>query len=127
MFCFLQRTQVGLLDFKDYVLAPTERVKAAALRKALEHDRPVRYLESSTTDKENLARCLLAKHHLNEGLICAFKTVEPCMSFEYHRSPDPRERGLPLRRRTCLHIYKYYRHRVFGLLGTRLQLIGHAA
>ena len=121
MFCFLQRAQVGLLDFKDSVLATSERVKEVALREALEHDRPVRYLESSTTDKEQLARCLLAEHPLDEGLICAFKTVEPCMSFEYHRSPDPRARGLRLRRRTCLHIYKYYRHRVFGFLGTRLQ------
>jgi len=121
MFCFLQRAQVGLLDFKDSVLATSERVKEVALREAVEHDRPVRYLESSTTDKEQLARCLLAEHPLDEGLICAFKTVEPCMSFEYHRSPDPRARGLRLRRRTCLHIYKYYRHRVFGFLGTRLQ------
>jgi len=121
MFCFLQRAQVGLLDFKDSVLATSERVKEVALREALEHDRPVRYLESSTTDKEQLARRLLAEHPLDEGLICAFKTVEPCMSFEYHRSPDPRARGLRLRRRTCLHIYKYYRHRVFGFLGTRLQ------
>ena len=121
MFCFLQRANVGLLDFKDYVLATSERVKEVALREAVEHDRPVRYLESSTTDKEKLARRLLAEHPLEEGLICALKTVEPCMSFEYHRSPDPRERGLRLRRRTCLHIYKYYRHRVFGFLGTRLQ------
>jgi hypothetical protein len=43
------------------------------------------------------------------------------MSFEYHRSPDPSERGLRLRPRKCLHIYKYYLHPVFGFLGTRLQ------
>jgi hypothetical protein len=110
MFCFLQRAHVGLLDFKAYVEATTERVKAAALREAVEHDRPIRYLASSDTDKEKLARHLLAEHPVSEGLICAFKTVEPCMSFEYHRSPDRRERGLRLRRRTCLHIYQYYRH-----------------
>ncbi len=121
MFCFLQRAQVGLLDFKEYVRATSERVKEVALREAVEHDRPIRYLESSKTDKEKLARRLLAEHPLTEGLICAFKTVEPCMSFEYHRSPDPHERGLRRRPRTCLHIYKYYQHRVFGFLGTRLQ------
>ena len=121
MFCFLQRAQVGLLDFKEYVLATSERVKAAALGEAVEHDRPIRYLESSTTDKEKLARRLLAEYPVDDGLICAFKTVEPCMSFEYHRSPDPRERGLRLRPRKCLHIYKYYRHRVFGVLHARLQ------
>ena len=121
MFCFLQRAQVGLLDFKDYVRATSERVKAAALREAVAHDRPIRYLESSTIDKEKLARRLLAEHPVPEGLVCAFKTLEPCMSFEYHRSPDPRARGLRLRPRKCLHVYQYYRHRVFGFLGARLQ------
>jgi len=121
MYTFLTRAQIALLDFKPYVLATSERVKAAALREALEHDRPIRYLESSTIDKEALARRLLAEHPVDQGLICAFKTVEPCMSFEYHRSSDPHERGLRLRPRKCLHVYKYYWHRVFGFLSARLQ------
>lgn len=121
MFCFLQRAHVGLLDFKEYVLATSERLKEAALREAIEHDRPLRYLESSATDKEKLARRLLAESPVKTGVICAFKTVEPCMSFEYHRSPNPRERGLRLRPRKCLHVYKYYRHPVLGFVGARLQ------
>jgi hypothetical protein len=68
MFCFLQRAHVGLLDFKDYVLATSERVKAAALREAIAHDRPIRYLESSATDKEKLARCLLAESPVASGV-----------------------------------------------------------
>jgi hypothetical protein len=121
MFCFLQRAHVGLLDFKDYVKATTERVIAAALREAVEHERPIRYLESSRIDKEKLARRLLAEHPVDAGLICALTIVEPCRSFEYHRSRDPHERGLRLRPSKCLHIYKYYRHPRFGVLGTRLQ------
>jgi hypothetical protein len=121
MHAFLTRAQVGLLDFKAYVLATSERVKAAALREAIAHDRPIRYLESPTTDKEALARRLLAEHPVDEGLICVFKTVEPCMSFEYHRAADPDERGLRLRPRKCLHVYPYDRHRVFGFLSARLQ------
>ena len=120
MYAFLTRAQIRLLDFKADVLATSERVKAAALREALEHDRPIRYLESSTLDKEALARRLLAEHPVDQGLICAFKTVEPCMSFEYHRSPDPHERGLRLRPRKCLHVSKDYRHRAFGFLSARL-------
>ena len=30
------------------------------------------------------------------------------MRFEYHRSPEPNERGLKLRPGKCLYIYKYY-------------------
>jgi hypothetical protein len=81
MFCFLQRAHVGRLDFKDYVLATSERVKQAALREASEHDRPIRYLESSATDKEKLARRLLAEAPVETGVICALKTVEPCIQW----------------------------------------------
>ena len=121
MFAFLCRANVRLLDFGDYVRRTSELVKAASLAKAQKASRPVLYLESSKTDKEALARRLLSKHPVDSGLVCAFKTVEPCMSFEYHRSADPRERGLRLRPRKCLHVYHYYVHPWFGFLGARIQ------
>ena len=118
---FLNRVGVRLLDFKKYVLSTSEAVKEASLRAAVEHDRPICYLRSAAIDKEALARQLLSKHPIEQGLICAFRTVEPCMSFEYHRSADPRERGLRLRPRKCLHIYQYSLHPVFGFIHARLQ------
>lgn len=122
MFSFLCRAGVRLLDFKNFVTSTSERVKNAALADAERRARPVRYLESSATSKEDLARRLLAEHPLDKpGLICAFKVVEPCMSFEYHRSPDPRERGLKLRARKCLHVYLYFLHPIFGFMNVRLQ------
>ena len=122
MFTFLNRAGVRLLDFKNFVVKTSERVKEAALAAAGRLQRPVRYLESSKTSKEDLARTLLAEHPLDKpGLVCAFKTVEPCMSFEYHRSPDPRERGLKLRPRKCLHLYQYFVHPTFGFMNARLQ------
>lgn len=122
MFAFLTRAGKRLLDFKDFVLQTSERVKEAALAGIEALGRPVRYLESSKASKEDLARRLLAQHPLDgAGLVCAFKVVEPCMSFEYHRSPDPRERGLKLRPRKCLHLYKYFVHPMFGFMNVRLQ------
>jgi hypothetical protein len=122
MFFFLEAAKVRLLDFKKYVVETSERIKAAALAEAVKGDRPVLYLASSRSSKEELARQLLAKHPLEEpGLICALKTVEPCMSFEYHRSADPKERGLRLRPSKCLHIYKYYQHPLFGFMHARLE------
>jgi hypothetical protein len=122
MFHFLTRAGVRLLDFKDYVSQTSERVKAAALAEAEQQKRPVLYLESPKTSKEDLAKQLLAEHPLNKpGLVCAFKAVEPCMSFEYHRSPDPKERGLKLRPRKCLHVYKYLVHPSFGFMNARIQ------
>jgi hypothetical protein len=97
-------------------------VKEAALATAEKRGRPVRYLESSSIVKEDLARGLLLEHPLEKpGLVCALKVVEPCMSFEYHRSPDPRERGLKLRPRKCLHVYQYVVHPHFGFMNARIQ------
>jgi hypothetical protein len=122
MFHFLKRAGVRLLDFADYVSQTSERVKEAALAEAEKQNRPVIYLESPKTSKEDLAKQLLAAHPLDKpGLVCAFKAVEPCMSFEYHRSQDPKERGLKLRPRKCLHIYKYFVHPSFGFMNARIQ------
>lgn len=121
MYSFLTRAGVRLLDFGKFVQRTSEAVKAASLREAIEGDRPIRYLMSSRTDKEDLSHQLLEKHPVEEGLVCAFTVVEPCMSFEYHRSQDKAERGLKLRPRKCLHIYKYYEHPRFGFIGTRIQ------
>lgn len=119
---FLERAGVRLLDFGAFAQQTTERVKAAALAEAERAGRPIVYLESSRASKEDHARALLAQHPLPApGLICALTTVEPCMRFEYHRSPNPKERGLKLRPSKCLHIYKYYQHPTFGFMHTRLQ------
>lgn len=119
---FLDRAKVRLLEFGKFAEQTTERVKKAALAEAQQYGRPVVYLDSPKTSKEDLARELLRQHPLAEpGLICAFKTVEPCMRFEYHRSPDPNERGLRLRPGKCLFIYKYYMHPDFGFMHLRLQ------
>jgi hypothetical protein len=118
----LLRAGVRLLDFKDYAFNTTQRVKKAALAEAERHGRPVRNLESPKTSKEDLARTFLEEQPLEKpGLVCAFTAVEPCMSFEYHRSKDPKERGLKLRPRKCQHVYKYYVHPRFGFMNARIQ------
>ncbi|MGH8568332.1 MAG: hypothetical protein ACREXU_10015 [Gammaproteobacteria bacterium] len=121
MFFFLEAAGVRLLDYKKFVLTTTERLKEAALAEAHKLDRPVRYLESPAIDKEALARQLLAEHPLAKGLICVFKALEPCMTFEYHRSQNRDERGLRLRPSKCLHLYKYFLHPRFGFIHARIQ------
>jgi hypothetical protein len=122
MFRFLRRAGKRLLDFKEFALATSERVKAAALADVERLGRPTRYLESPRISKEDLARRPLADPPFTKpGLICAFTAVEPCMSFEYHCDADPAKRGLKLRPRKCLHIYKYWRDATFGFMSARLQ------
>ena len=121
MYSFLTRAGVRLLDFKSFVLKTSEAVKEATLAEARKRERPIRYLESSRISKEDFARTLLAENPVDKGLICAMTIVEPCMSFEYHRSQDRDERGLNLRPKKCLHIYKYFLHPIFGFINARIQ------
>ncbi|MEK7838808.1 MAG: hypothetical protein AAB328_12600 [candidate division NC10 bacterium] len=121
MYFFLEAAKVRLLDFKDFVLTTTERLKQASLAEARKLDRPVRYLDSPTIDKEDLARQLLAEHPIEQGLICVLTALEPCMTFEYHRSQNRDERGLRLRSSKCLHLYKYFLHPRFGFMNARIQ------
>lgn len=121
MFTFLCRSGVRLLDFKDFVERTSQQVKEAALAEAKRLERPVVYLGSSSTSKEDVARDLLAKHPVDQGLVCVLSAVEPCMSFEYQRSSDHTERGLKLRPRKCLHLYQYRIHPRFGFMGARIQ------
>ena len=120
-FLFLERAGVRLLDFKDFVVSTSERIKPAAYAEARGLGRPVRYLESSATNKEKLAEQLLAEQPVERGLICLLTVVEPCMSFEYHRSQNHAERGLKRRPKKCLHLYKYFIHPQFGFINARLQ------
>ena len=121
MYFFLEAASVRLLDFRKFVLSTTERVKDASLAEARRLDRPMRYLESSATDKEKLARQILAEHPVEQGLICVLTAVEPCMTFEYHRSQNRDERGLRLRPSKCLHLYQYFLHPRFGFMNARIQ------
>jgi len=121
MLSFLCRAGVQLLGFGAFVEKTSKAVKQASLEEAQREQRPVLYLASSKTNKEELVGKILREKPVEKGLVCALKTVESCMSFEYHRAADPKERGLKLCQRKCLHIYKYWIHPSFGLMGARLQ------
>jgi hypothetical protein len=121
MYHFLKDSGVQLIDFKDFAVETTERIKRAALDEAERLNRPVRYLPSARQSKEELAREILERDPVEQGLICLFTTVEPCTTFSYVRSKDQRERGLKPTSSKCLHLYKYFIHPVFGFMSARLQ------
>ena len=121
MFFFLEKAGVRLLDYKDYVWKTSQSVREKAMDEARRLNRPTRHLLTDDTNKEQIAKGLLADHPIEGGLICTLSTVEPCMSFEYHLSQNRTERGLRLRLRKCLHLYKYFLHPMFGFMSVRLQ------
>jgi len=121
MYHYLCSAGVRLLDYKPYVNEVTAKLKHASQAEAEKLGRPVRYLQSAATDKEDLVRRILKEDPIDQGLICVLKAVEPCRTFEYHKSQDKKERGLRLVNGKCEHLYHYYMHPRFGFCNARIQ------
>lgn len=121
MYFLLKDAGVKLLDFKSFALDATEKLKDASLAEAQRKHRPILYLDSPNVDKQELARKTLAENPIRQGLICVFKAIEPCVTFEYQRSANREERGLRRHRSKCLHLYHYWLHPRFGFMNARIQ------
>ena len=118
---FLDGRNVHLKDFGDYAQATTELVKAAVVREAEEHGRPIEYLLSGRIRKDEKAREIVARDGIREGLIAVFSCIEPCMSYEVYRNRATKRIELKSRQRKCLHYYQYRIDPVFGFMGARIQ------
>jgi hypothetical protein len=118
---FLHVSGVLLKDFKSYAQKATETVKAASLAAALASARPIINLNGPKEEKLLMAQSIAKKDGIKEGLVCVFKTIEPCYSFNVRRDPEKGRLALKRERRKCQFLYHYFRHPQFGLMHVRLQ------
>ena len=118
---YLNRNGVLLKDFDTHVRQVSDQVEKASLAMAQKMGRPVRYLPSSQTSKEEVARQIAAEDHIGQGLIAILTCIEPCRSFEIYRNRDEKKRQLQVRDRRCLFLYHYWLDPSFGFMNARLQ------
>jgi hypothetical protein len=121
MMSYLWAARVLLKDFGAHAQALSGRLKAASVAAAEASGRPVRYLASSASDKEALARSIAQADGIETGLICILTAVETCWSYEIVRERAARELTLQPRLRKCLHLYHYQIHPTFGFMHARIQ------
>lgn len=118
---YLYQASVLLKDFGAHAEAMTKRLMEASLAAAERMNRPVVYLPSSATRKEDAAREVLCQQPVEEGLICVLKCVEPCMSYDIHRNRQTHKLELQSKPRKCLHLYHYFLDPLFGFMHARIQ------
>jgi hypothetical protein len=118
---FLSCVGVLLKDFQRYVQGVTDRIRNAAEELARTERRPLIYLNSSAISKEETARGIAQRDAIGNGLICIFSAVEPCFSYEVHRSRERRLLELRGRPQKCLHYYFYFQDPQLGFMHVRLQ------
>lgn len=121
MMDYLWNIGVLLKDFGSFVEQASKRVKQACEQTAQKLNRPLRYLPSSQTSKEDLAAEIAQADGVTEGMVCLLTCVEPCMSYEIRRDRDKKKLVLQPAVRKCLHVYHYWMDRDFGLMNARIQ------
>lgn len=121
MLGFLRWRRILLKEFGRFALVATECLKEASLAKAAQLGRPVLFLPSSNTSKEDVAREIARRDGVTEGLVCVLKSVEPCHAFDIHRNREKKLLELVVRGRRCEHLYHYMIDPVFGFMYARIQ------
>lgn len=117
--CYLH---VLLKDFGKFVQQTTDTLRAGVEAMANRAGRPVQYLHSPQTNKEELVQNILREKGIGpQGVIAVLSTVEGCQSYEIHRDAEHKQIDLRPTYRKCLHYYVYLQDPMFGLVHVRLQ------
>jgi hypothetical protein len=118
---FLARRRILYRDYKDFVQRISNKLKDHAKATAQKQKRPYVYLDSPSVSKEDVARRIMERDHVQDGLICVLSCVEPCQTFGFKRSGKRNLLHLVPAKRKCQFLYFYYLDREFGLMHIRLQ------
>ena len=121
MLGYLWAKQIRLSEFGAHVVKMSEGLKSASLAAAEQTGRPVQYLPSSSTNKEEVAQQIAARDGIERGLVCVLSCVEPCWSYDVYRNREKQRLELVQRMRKCLFLYHYWKHPEWGWMQARIQ------
>lgn len=118
---YLSYCNILFKDFAEHAQQVTQRIKQAALLPFQQAGRPVEYMPSAKTSKEERARQIADRDAIREGPICLLTSLEVCPGYDVTFNHTTQRLQLLARPRKCLHLYQYQIDPVFGFLHTRLQ------
>jgi hypothetical protein len=120
MHAFCGRNGIRREDFKAHAAQVTQQVLSASLVAEAKRLERFLYLNSSSTDKEAVARDMAKSQRVQQGLVCVLQCVEPGWTFDvaHNRKGTPTIHG---ERGKCSHRYHYFIDPTFGWMYVRLQ------
>jgi len=118
---FLSSQKVLLKNFKYWAEAMTSRLRKACEEVAQSLGIVARYLPSSATDKEALARGIAQEAGIQEGPICMLSVVEPTFSLTVGPNRATKRLEVMSRPRKCVWIYFYFNDPEVGFGHLRLE------
>ena len=121
MMVYLSYAKVLLKDFCKWIESKTGIIRSSCVRRAEERGIPVMYLNSSSVNKEEIARKILKEQGAKDGSICMLSSVEPCIAPTVNGNKESKKLELRMRNRKCIWIYHYFDHPDYGFGHVRLQ------
>lgn len=121
MMYFLSEENVLLKDYGAYVQGVTDSIKTHVIEYTNGQQRPLIYLRSPKTSKEQTAMECLGSNPVDEGLICTLSTVELCNAFSVISNHETNKLEIKCMKRKCLHYYFYYLDKIYGFMFVKLQ------
>ena len=106
-------------EFKEHAKSITAQVMQASLVEEAKRCGRYRFLNSSKTDKDKIARAIADQQQVNEGLVCVLQALETCWAFDVNSVNGVLK--VQGERAKCSFLYHYYLHPQFGWAA------GHAA
>ncbi len=74
---YLYGARVPMADFGEHAQQVTEQLIDESTRHARETGREIRYVNDSQIRKKDVAAQIAQRDHIDNGLICVLKSVEP--------------------------------------------------
>jgi len=118
---FLNHHHVLLKDFGAFVQKHSEMIKIHAESFARRHNRPYQYINCPSASKEQIAKKIMARDKITQGLICVLSCVEVCWSYGIRKNKTTQRIELVSDTRKCQHFYFYFIDKEFGFMHVRLQ------
>ena len=117
---FLSYNNILLKDFPSYAQTITKLICEHIEKLASDLNRPVIYLASAKTSKEQTAIEVLSKNPIDEGLICALSVVEYCQTLQPKMQEDGKLHLTNVNRK-CKYYYLYFSDKEFGFMHVKIQ------
>lgn len=117
---FLSQNNVLLKDFSAYAIQVTNDIVSHTEAFTSSLGRPLIYLSSAKSSKEQTALDVLKSSPVEEGLICTLSVVEYCQTLQ----PLKKDNGLlelSTVNRKCKYYYFYFLDKNFGFMHVKLQ------
>jgi hypothetical protein len=117
---FLSYNNILLKDFPSYAQTITKLICDHIEKLASDLNRPVIYLASAKTSKEQTAKEILTANPIDAGLICALSVVEYCQTLQPKMQEDGKLHLTNVNRK-CKYYYLYFLDKEFGFMHVKIQ------